>query len=150
MYYLSTRDLVDIYQHKGPEKFRIKKFLNEVPTYSKDKRGNNITILILHILLLLQQRKYGEIIDRVESLKTYSHRYLRQDDTFRSNCFIKMLLQLPAASFHKKGVIRKAKKYWEKLQSVPLKKANQSVELEIIPYETLWEFVLNSLDNKFH
>ncbi len=132
------------------KKFRLNKFLNEVPAYSKDKRGTNITILILHILFLLEQKKYGEIIDRVESLKTYSQRYLRQDDTFRSNCFIKMLLQLPAASFHKKGVIRKAKKYWDKLLSVPLEEANQSSELEFIPYETLWEFVLDSLDNKFH
>ncbi len=132
------------------KKFRIKKFLNEVPSYSKDKRGNNITILILHILFLLEQEKYGEIIDRMESLKTYSHRYLRQNDTFRSNCFIKMLLQLPAASFHKTGVKRKAKKYLDKLLSVPLEKANQNADVEIIPYETLWEFVLDSLDNKFH
>ncbi len=150
IYYLIIKGLINSKEKNQVKKFRIKKFLNEVPTYSKDKRGNNITILILHILFLLQQKKYGEIIDRVESLKTYAHRYLRQDDTFRSNCFIKMLLQLPAASFHKKGVIRKAKKYWDKLLSVPLEEANQSSELEFIPYESLWEFVLDSLDNKFH
>ncbi len=148
--YLIMKGLILLDRKSQPQKYRIKKFLNEVPTYSKDKRGNNITILILHVLFLLQQQKYGEIIDRVESLKTYSHRYLRQDDTFRSNCFIKMLLQLPAASFHKKGVIRKAKKYWDKLLSVPLEEANQSSELEFIPYETLWEFVLESLDDRFH
>ena len=132
------------------KKIRVNKFLNEVPIYSKDKRGTNITILILHILFLLQQGKYGVIIDRMESLKTYAHRYLRKDDTYRSNCFIKMLMQLPAADFHKQGVIRKAQKYWEKLQAVPLEVANQSAEIEIVPYEMLWEFVLESLDNRFH
>lgn len=131
-------------------KFRISKFLNEMPTFSKDKRGTNITIIILQILFLLQQKKYGAIIDKMESLQTYTHRYLRQDDTFRSNCFIKMLLCLPAASFHKKGVLRKADKYWKKLQSMPLEKANQSAEMEIVPYEMLWEFVLEGLDEKWH
>ncbi|GJM17776.1 MAG: hypothetical protein DHS20C13_31030 [Thermodesulfobacteriota bacterium] len=150
IYYLIIKGLVKPDEKSQLKKFRIKKFLNEVPNYSKDKRGNNITILILHVLFLLQQQKYDEIIDRVESLKTYTHRYLRQDDTFRSNCFIKMLLQLPAASFHKKGVIRKAKKYWDKLLSVPLEKSNQNADIEIIPYETLWAFVLDSLDNRFH
>ena len=130
--------------------FRLFKFLNDVPTYSKDKQGINITILIIQILFLLQNGKYGEIIDRTESLKTYVHRYLRRDHTFRSNCFIKMLLCLPAASFHKAGVIRKAKKYVDLLKSVPIENANQSPEVEIIEYETLWEFVLESLDNKFH
>lgn len=132
------------------KRFRISKFLNEVPINSKDKRGNNITIIILQILFLLQQKKYGAIIDKMESLQTYTHRYLRQDDTFRSSCFIKMLLCLPAASFHKKGVLRKADKYWKKLQSVPLEKANQSAEMEIVPYEMLWEFVLEGLDEKWH
>lgn len=137
-------------EHSATVKFRTSKFLNEVPTFSKDKRGSNITIIILQILFLLQQKKYGIIIDRMEALQTYTHRYLRQDDTFRSNCFIKMLLCLPAASFHKKAVLRKADKYWKKLQDVPLEKANQSVELEIVPYEMLWEFVLEGLDEKWH
>lgn len=138
------------HKENSTARFRLHKFLNDVPLYSKDKRGSNITILILHILFLLQQEKYSAIIDRVESLKTYTHRYLRRDDTFRSNCFIKMLIQLPAANFHREAVVRKAQPYWKKLLSVPLHKANQAAELEIIPYETLWEFVLDSLDNKFH
>ena len=130
------------------KKFRLSKFLNEVPISSKDKRGLNITILIIQILFLLQQKKYPEIIDRIEPLKAYVHRYLRKDDTFRSNCFIKMLMQLPAGYFHPISVAHKADKYWKKLQSVPLPKANQNAELEPVPYEMLWEYVLASLDNK--
>lgn len=150
VYYFILTQKINPNSEEKVKKFRIAKFLNEVPTHSKDKRGSNITILILHILFLLHQKKYGAIIDRMESLKTYTHRYLRKDDTFRSNCFIKMLLQLPATSFHKEAVLRKADKYWKKLQSVPLEKANQAPEVEVVPYEMLWEYVLESLDNKFH
>lgn len=130
--------------------FRLNKFLNEVPVYSRDRRGAYISILVLQILFLLQEEKFGDIIDRTEALNTYTYRYLRQDDTFRSNCFIKMLMTLPECSFHKKAVIRKAEKYSKRLQEVPLNVANQSAEIEIIPYETLWEFVLESLDEKWH
>jgi len=136
--------------HRKQTKFRIGRFLNEVPTYSKDKRGANITILILQILFLLHQEKYDVVVKRLEALKDYSHRYLRKGDTFRSNCFIKMLTQLPGAYFNRTGTIRKAKKYSERLKEVPLELARQSSELEIVPYETLWEYVLESLDEKFH
>lgn len=141
---------IELDKTEEKKKFRLSKFLNEVPTYSKDKRGNNITLLILQLLFLLQKRQYGKVIDRMEALNIYCHRYLRRDDTFRSNCFIKMLLQLPPAHFNKKAAIRKAKKYSDKLKEVPLETAKQSNELEIVPYEMLWEFVLESLDNKFH
>lgn len=132
------------------KKFRISKFLNELPVYSKDKRGKNIPILIIHILFLLQQQRYPEVIDRVEAINQYTYRYLRDDETFRSNCFIKMLVQLPKANFHKQAVIRKTEKYFAKLKSKPLEIASQSDEIEIVPYEILWDFVLNSLKNTFH
>ncbi len=128
--------------------FRVKKFLNEVPSFSKDKRGNNINILILHILFLVQGQRYHEIHDRVESLRVYASRYLRKDDMFRSNCFIRMLICLPAGHFHREAVIRKAKPFLEKLRTVPYEKADQPIEVEMAPYETLWEIVLELLDKK--
>jgi hypothetical protein len=149
IYYFYLRKAI-----KGPlnerlKKFRLNKFLNEVPTYSKDKRGMNISILILQILFLLHQEKYGQIIDRTEALRTYTHRYLRRDETFRSNCFIKMLMQLPKANFHKAAVIRKTKDLREKLSSVSIRH-NQSAEVEAVPYEVLWDFVLGSLKHKIY
>ncbi len=128
--------------------FRLGKFLNQVPTFSQDKRGLNIPILIAQILFLVLKKEYDLVIDRMEAIEKYCTRYLRQDDTFRSHCFIRMLLQLPEAGFHKAGVIRKAQKYLDKLKAVPLEIASQPFEVEITPYENLWQFVLDSLENK--
>jgi len=61
-----------------------------------------------------------------------------------------MLLQIPLANFHKKGVLRKSQKYYDKLKATPLEVANQIHEVELIPYEDLWEFVIESLDMKVH
>lgn len=148
-YFLLTKKLT-ITNESSFKKFRLSRFLNDVPVYSKDKSGANISIIVLQILFLLQQEKYGEIIDRTESLKTYTQRYLKQDATYRSNCFIHMLLTLPECSFHKKAVLRKSEKYWHKLLEVPMSAANQNAEIEIVPYEMLWDFVLESLDEKWH
>lgn len=135
---------------KSRKKFRISKFLNEVPIYSKDKRGYNIPVLIIQVLFLLHQKKFDRIIDRVEALNVYCYRHLKKDDTFRSNCFIKMLLLLPKCNFHRIAVERKSKVLRAKLESVPLEIARQSAEIEIIPYEDLWEIVMDILEAKFH
>lgn len=131
-------------------KFRAGNFFNDTPIFSRDKRGMNIPILVIQVLFLISERKYNDAVDRIEAIEKYCSRYLRKDDTFRSNCFIKMLLQIPISGFHKAAVIRKADKYRKRLASVPIDMANQSSEIEIIPYEHLWEFALGSLDNEFH
>ncbi|MEZ5044937.1 MAG: hypothetical protein R2828_33875 [Saprospiraceae bacterium] len=130
-------------------KFRLGRFLNATPIYSKDKRGMNIPILVVQVLFMILQRNYNSAIDRIEAIEKYCSRYLTKDDTFRSNCFIKMLLQIPHCGFHKAGVERKTSKYLNRLQTMPLDVAKQSHEIEIIPYEELWELVIDSLENKF-
>ncbi len=130
--------------------FRLSRFLNDMPVHSKEKRRRNIPILIIHVLFLLQKKDYEKVIDRVESLNLYCYRYLRKDDTFRSNCFIKMLLQLPKANFHREAAIRKTEKLYNKLVENPSNISMQASEIEIMPYEMLWEYVLDSLGNKIH
>jgi len=131
-------------------KFRLGKFLNNTPIFSKDKMGMNIPILVIQIVFMIHNKDYDQAIDRIEAIEKYVTRYLRKDDTFRSNCFIRMLLQIPASGFHQAGVIRKAKKYQNKLEECPLEMAGQNYEIEIIPYETLWNIVVQSLEPSFH
>jgi hypothetical protein len=126
------------------------RFLNEVPIFAKDRRGMNIPILIFHILYLVLTKRYDEVIDRNEAIEKYTSRYLKKDDNYRSNCFIKMLLQIQDAGFHKTAVIRHADKYVKMLAKMPLDFANQSHDIEIIPYEDLWKMVLDSLENTIY
>ena len=130
------------------KKIRVGKFLNSVPIYSKDKRGLNIPILIVQLLFLIVKKDYDQSLDKFEAIKKYCSRYLRKGDNLRSNCFINMLLQIPKSGFHKAGVIRNAQKYYDQLLATPLEVSGQSLEIEIIPYEDLWAFILESLDTK--
>lgn len=131
-------------------KFKISRFLNEIPLFSKDKRGMNISVLIVQILLSLADKNYDQASDRIEGIEKYCSRYLRDSDTFRSNCFIKMLLQIPLASYHREAVARKTERYYNMLTSVPLEAAQQAHEVEIVPYEALWEITVAALDLKIH
>jgi hypothetical protein len=126
-------------------RFKPGKFLNQTPVYAKDKRGMNIPILIAQILFGIADQNYDTCIERVEAIGKYTARYLKKQDNFRSNCFLKMLLQLPEAAFHREAANRKAERYLLQLREVPIEIANQSHEIEIIPYEDLWSIVLDLL-----
>lgn len=145
IYYLIRAGKVQ--QPEGVQfKFRTKKFINEFSSSIHDKSGNNILLITLMILFLLLDQDYSSIIDKIDALKAYTHRHLRRDETYRTNCFIKMIMQLDKGDFHPVAVQRKAEPYYKKLLAVPLHKAKQDYDLEIIPYETLWTFILESLE----
>lgn len=138
-------------ERKQYHKFKVSKFINSLPIFSKDKSGMNIPILIIQSLLYLIDEKYDLAYDSILKLETYGSRYLRKDNNnFRSHCFIKMLAQLPKGNFHRAAVQRKAATYVKRLQEVPIDVSDQSHDLEIVPYEHLWEMVIEQLDFTIH
>ncbi|HMQ47925.1 MAG TPA: hypothetical protein PKA00_10890 [Saprospiraceae bacterium] len=146
LYDLDVLKLEDSESHFS--KFKLGRFVNDTPIFSKDKRGMNIAILIIQILVLIAQKKYNEAIDRMEAIEKYCNRYLQKPHTIRSYYFIKMVLTIPAASFHKKAVVRRAEPFLKKLTQLPIEVANQTHKIEILPYELLWQLALNTLEEK--
>jgi len=125
--------------------FRISRFLNEVEHFSKDKRGLNIAVHIVHVLHLFLRRQEDQLERRLDALNQYSFRYLRNDDTLRSNAFIKMLQKMPDSAYHPIKLQREADKYYQRLVAAPMIIAENSKEVEVIPYEHLWEIVIELL-----
>lgn len=126
-------------------KFRLYSFLNNIPLYSKDKRGINVALLIFQFLYMLHDKKYNQVIDRVDALNQYAYKYLRVDTNFRSNCFIKMLTKIPKADFHPVRVEAHTKSLHKKLIDTPRIISSQALTVEVIPYENLWEIVMDIL-----
>ena len=146
IYYLLISGKVDIDNGMSSLRFSINKFLNEVSMFSMDKGGYNIPIVVIQNLLLIRLKKHQELIGRIAAVEKYSKRHIKKSNNFRSHYFFKMLLLVPKFNFDRDVIEAKAKPYLKKLESVPLSEAKQSFEIEIIPYETLWEYVLESLD----
>lgn len=132
---------VDIEQ----KNFRLSKFLNEVPFFSQDKRGMNIPILICQILFLLHTGKYDTIIDRLEAIQKYNTRYLKEEGYIRSYYFIKMIMKLPKTNFTLKGLEEEVQELYEALSANSVDVINNNHDLEILPYEQLWEILCSML-----
>ena len=126
--------------------FRLFRFINDVPSFSRDKRGMNIPILVLQIIFTIAQKRYEIAAIRIDAIGRYALRHLREGDTMRSNVFIRMLQTVKEAGFNQLAVERRAKKLADKLLCYPKQYSNY--EIEIIPYEPLWNLILSSLDPK--
>lgn len=147
-YLYLNQKIISTEQEPYFSKLRLGRFLNQTPIFSKDKKGLNIAILVIQILFLLQQSRQSETIDRIERIEKYSERYLHTQYTIRSYFFIKMLLTLPKNQFNPIAVRRKSQRYFEQLVIHPLEMTSQSPLIEIIPFQYLWEMVLNSLEKQ--
>ena len=123
--------------------FRLSRFLNEVSTFSKDKRGLNITINIIQMLFLIVDEKYDQVLDKLSALRQYNFRYLKRPEYTRSSNFVKMLLKIPEGDYKASTIRKKAHKYHLKLLESPNDYSEHSLSLEIIPYEQLWEEILS-------
>lgn len=150
LHFLIKSEIIKLYEHqkKAVKPFSLSKFINSVPFHAKDKSGQNITIIIIQVLFLLLDNKYGKIIDKIDSLTQYTYRYLHKDETFRSNCFIKMLLLMIKADFHPARTLALTSDLMKKLKNSHLITDEKSTQVEIIPYDYLWELIIEILKDK--
>ncbi len=125
--------------------FRLQRYLNEVPTLAKDKRGMNVPILISQIMILLQTGHLEELDSRFEALKKYRTRYLEKQRDRRAWLFIEMLLRLPVAGFRSKEVTKCTAGLLDDLVAAPLSLVGQPYDREVLPYELSWELVVGYL-----
>ncbi len=124
--------------------FRVSRFLNNPLQYAKEYRNLTILSLILQALFLLQQKNYNEMEERIERLKQYADRKLKKEEYFRSIQFIR-LLQMVRKAKYQVDELGNTQKYYSRLAERPFSYRGAISELEIIPYEKLWEIVLESL-----
>ena len=125
--------------------FSASRFINSVPFYTKDKSGQHVTIIIIKILFLLYRKKYDQVEELSESLTQYTYKYLKNNETLRSNCFIKMLIKMVKAGFHPVRTQAYVKELYYKMADARVTIDEKSSMIEIIPYEELWDNVIDML-----
>jgi hypothetical protein len=125
--------------------FKLSKFLNETPIYTKDKRGYNISILIIQILFLLLEKKYNDITDKFDALERYTYRYFGGDHTNRAYIFLKMILEVERSAFYREKTKSITDNMLISLSSNQDKYISDLEGLEIVPFTVLWDIVLSCL-----
>jgi hypothetical protein len=149
-FYLKYIERDDLIRKMFPqsEQFNFNKMINEVPIFSKDKKGYNVAVIILQVLTMLQKADLVGVINRADALKSYSQKHLRKEDAERSRIFILMIRALDRADFNPRLIRTKTKKHLQKLQAEGVKYKPTQGLIEILPYEELWAMILNILEKK--
>ena len=128
-----------------PQKgFRASKVLNSPVLYPKGQRIFSVLLILLQILFLLERNTISGLQERIARLKKYANRQFRKDEYFRPVQFIRLLQQLSKAEFQVEE-LSNTEKYLTALQSYPFFYRGIASELEVIPYEKLWERILSYL-----
>ena len=142
LHFLAISGKIDA-QALKQSKFKASKFVNDIPTFSTDKEGMNVPSLIVQIAILIAEKKFASIPDRLEALGKYWRRHIRKTDaTYRSHCFIKMLQELPKGHYKRLGIEARTRLMLRDLTTVPLNLAAQDYKIEVIPLEDLWAILL--------
>lgn len=122
---------------------RTTRYMEEPRLYPKDQRTFTIHIWILKVLHLMDRRQFGELNEEIEQLKYFANRQLNREEHVRPIQFIRLLQQLRKAGYIPDEMTN-AEKYNLRLQSHPLSYRGALSELEIIPYEKLWQIILRN------
>lgn len=125
------------YQNKN---FRPSKLISKPAIYAKEQRIFTVHMLILQVFFLLEERKFNDVLDRIDRLKKYANRQLRREEYSRPVQFIRLLQQYAKSDFQPSEVTG-TERYLKQLKSTPFFYRGVIAELEIIPYEDLWERV---------
>lgn len=124
--------------------FRLSRFLNDPILYPKDQRIFTVHMVVAQILFFIEKKGFNAVVEHIDRLKNYANRQLKKEEYFRAIQFIRLLQQLSKADF-KVSQLSNVDKYYNRLIEVPFFYRGIISELEIIPYEKLWNLILKRL-----
>lgn len=112
-----------------------------------DKRGQHVWLIILNFLKLLKQENDELLYRDAERIRKYMGRYLDSKSDPRNKLFLKLLLLVVKEEFDPIRCKQKSRYLFNKLSQLS-PAGDAYAEVEIVPFEHLWEFILNILENQ--
>jgi hypothetical protein len=124
--------------------FKVAKFLTDSVAHSKEAKILTVHVLVIQTLFHIKKRSFPAANETIEKLKIFANRQLKPEDYYRTVQFIRLMQQLPKADY-KKAELSNIEKYYNRLLSTPFSYRGLLHELEVIPYEKLWDLVLEQI-----
>lgn len=130
----------------SPSRIKINRFLKKDQTLDFNKKEVRIPLVIAQLIYNIYYKEYDAMVSRLDTLKDYCARRLSPKSSYhRSNLFIRMLLSVPASHFNAIAARRNGKSYYNRMTTIRCDITNNDSNMEVIPYEDLWEIVLTHL-----
>lgn len=127
---------------------RYKKIIKDFPSYSKDKRGFNVAILVLNILLLLETDKKDLLIEQFEALSTYRFSHLKAKNCRESAILFKLIRLMVNNEFDLSKISAKALPLEKELADAIPTIGEITNGVQIIPPEWIWNRMKAALGGK--
>ena len=128
-----------------PIKFRLGRFLNSVHACSQDKDGANVAIITVALLHYLLDGKYEDYLTKASRLPPYWRKHLRGERQSRKKFFLKMMEKVYHCRFRRYRVEKMAAKDFAAFKAAPRNISIDAINAEVVPFEALWEIVLDRL-----
>ena len=141
----SESDKIALLRVQAKRSFRTNRFLNNPVIYPKDQRTFSIHLVVAQFLFLLEKGNYQIASEKVDRLRSYATKQLKKTEHARMISFIRMLQQLAKANYQI-SELSNTEKYYDRLVETSFFYRGLISELEIVPFEKLWNYILRKLD----
>lgn len=126
-------------------KLTPQRFLKKHSHLLKDKKAMNLTYRIVEIAYYIKSNKMGKVIDIIDNLGQFKYKYLRDNDTFRPQCFIRLLEVLAKSNFHPVRVNYLAEPILKKMKTKEAIISSENAYAEILSFEEIWQRLIKLL-----
>ncbi len=127
-------------------KFKLSHFKNDLEISEKDKSGLNISVLFVDIAFELIRGNANQITERFETIQKYLQRYAEEEGKGRVYSYAKLLeLGIKYDWRVKKLQGEEFEPPLYHLQTTQVDILNMRFEIEVLPYEEIWEFLMERI-----
>jgi hypothetical protein len=123
---------------------RNTKFINEPILFPKEQRMYTVHYMIGQFLYHLRKGATSLTTETADRMKSFSNRQLKPEEYYRAINFFKLLNQLPKSEY-RLADITSGEKYYNRLIEQPFNYRGLLNELEVVPFEKLWNIILAKL-----
>jgi hypothetical protein len=124
--------------------FNLEEFVAELPAFGKEQSSYNVATLIIQYIYLLKEGNIDEVRSRINALQQYNSTHLDKRHNYRNSIFIRLLSIVTEKDFNYELIEEKGKNYYNKLSNANIPSDPQT-DMEIIPYEKLYRYILEYL-----
>jgi hypothetical protein len=118
---------------------KFKEGMLNFPTYKKDKRGLNVAILTLNILVALEENKLDLLLRQEEALSSYRFKYLNEKHCHQSFVLFKLIRLMTKNDFELSRIEKKASAIEKDLHIAEVKPGEVFENIQILPAEWVWQ-----------
>lgn len=130
--------------------FDLEEFVKNAPKYPKELSNYSVATLVIQFMYLLRDAEVIKLRTVLDLLQKYNSEHLDKRTNYRNSIFIRLISMIPEQEFSHEAIKDRGKVYFSKLKRTKIP-CEIKVDMEIIPYEILWSYILKILsNNKFY